>query len=157
MVSPLLAGTPLTAILDSASRASSLSLESLVMTLTAASCSYNALLSSCRVCVKCCRRVWVSNASASHSFWKTDSNDGMEVRVGGRGRTVRDDLSSTRSSVARSSFVTGSLPCSEMYASMRRFSKIFPIRVSLTKIVGLFSAYHFLLKLRGLEELRQIL
>ena len=85
-----------------------------MMTLTAASCSYNARLSSCRVCVRCFRRVCVSNARASHSFWKIDSNDGIEVRVGGRGRTMRDDLSSTRSCVVKSSFVTGSLPCSEI-------------------------------------------
>ena len=52
------------------------------------------------------------------------------MRVGGRGRTTRADLSSTRSSMESSSLVTGSLPFSEMYASMRRFSKMFPGDVS---------------------------
>lgn len=53
----------------------------------------------------------------------------MDVRVGGRGRTTRADLSSTRSSTVRSSPVTGSLPFSEMYASMRRFSKTLPVPI----------------------------
>lgn len=51
---------------------------------------------------------------------------GIEVRVGGRGRTARAFLSSTRSSVDSSSPLTGSLPCSEMYDSISRCSKMFP-------------------------------
>ena len=114
IASPFVAAPPFTVILERASRASSLSLDSLVITRTAASCSYNARLSSCLVCVRCCRRVNVSSAKASHSFWKTPRSEGIEVSVGGRGRTVRDDFSSTKSSNVRSSPVTGSLPFSEM-------------------------------------------
>lgn len=46
----------------------------------------------------------------------------MDVSVGGRGRTVREDLMGRRSSPVRPSPVPGSVPCSVMYCSMRRFS-----------------------------------
>lgn len=54
---------------------------------------------------------------------------GIDVSVGGRGFTVRVVLSSMRSSVVRSSPLTGSVPCSAMYDSMRRFSNTFPAAV----------------------------
>ena len=54
----------------------------------------------------------------------------MEVKVGGRGRTTREDLTMTRSSMERSSPLTGSLPFSSMYFSIRRFSKTAPGQVS---------------------------
>lgn len=53
----------------------------------------------------------------------------MDVSVGGRGRTTRCDLMSMRSSVVSSSPLTGSLPFSAMYASMRRFSKTLPVEL----------------------------
>ena len=114
MASPLIAGPPFRVILESAFRASSLSRDNLAMTLTAASCWYSAVLNSCRVCANCCLSVYVSRARASHSFWNTERRDGIEVRVGGRGRTTRADLTSTKSSTVSSSFVTGSVPFSVM-------------------------------------------
>lgn len=50
----------------------------------------------------------------------------MEVKVGGRGRTTREDFTTMRSSGDKSSPVTGSLPFSSMYFSIRRFSKTAP-------------------------------
>lgn len=53
----------------------------------------------------------------------------MDVRVGGRGLTIRAVLSSMRSSTVRSSPVTGSVPWSAMYVSMSLFSKTLPLHV----------------------------
>ena len=55
-----------------------------------------------------------SSANASHSFWKVERRDGMDVRVGGRGATIREDLRSMRSEISRSSPLTGSLWFSEI-------------------------------------------
>ena len=46
----------------------------------------------------------------------------MEVRVGGRGRTIRDEEMGRRSSLVRASPELGSVPFSLMYCSIRRFS-----------------------------------
>jgi hypothetical protein len=48
------------------------------------------------------------------------------VRVGGRGRTILEVLTVIRSSTVSSSFVTGSLPFSAIYASTSRLSKTLP-------------------------------
>lgn len=58
----------------------------------------------------------------------------MDVSLGSRGLTTRAVLSSMRSSTVRSSPVTGSVPWSEMYASIRRFSKTLPAELSLNPI-----------------------
>lgn len=50
----------------------------------------------------------------------------MEVRVGGRGLTLREVRRSMRSSVERSSPLTGSVWFSLMYCSIRRRSKTLP-------------------------------
>jgi hypothetical protein len=112
---------------DSASLASSLSRVNRAMTRVAASFWYSAVLSSCRVCASCCFSVNVSSTIASHSFWNALSRAGIDVRFGGRGVTMRGDLSSMRSSTERSSPVTGSVWCSAMCASIRRRSKTLPL------------------------------
>ena len=64
------------------------------------------------------------------------------MSVGGRGLTVRppeeddDDLSSIRSSGERSSPVTGSVPFSEMYDSIRRFSNTVPVKRDARQLCG---------------------
>ncbi len=115
IASPLLgtARAP-TLILDSASVASSRSFVSLAITRTAASCWYRAVLSSCRVSASIFFRVKVSSAKASHSSWNTPSREGIEVRVGGRGLTIRCELRSIRSSLISASPVVGSTPFSDM-------------------------------------------
>ena len=50
----------------------------------------------------------------------------MEVRVGGLGVTILEDLRSMRSAISNSSPFTGSLWFSKIYASINRFSKTFP-------------------------------
>jgi hypothetical protein len=67
-----------------------------------------------------------SSANASHSFWKVERREGMDVRVGGLGATILEDLRSMRSVISSSSPFTGSLWFSEIYASINRFSKTFP-------------------------------
>jgi hypothetical protein len=128
IASPLLAPPPpLMVTLESASRASSLSRDSRAITRVAASFWYRAVLSSCRVCASCCLSVCVSSTMASHSFWKALSSAGIDVRFGARGVTTWGDLSSMRSSTARSSPETGSVWFSAMWASIRRFSKTLPL------------------------------
>lgn len=68
----------------------------------------------------------LSNANASHSFWKVERREGIDVRVGGLGVTILADLRSIRSATSRSSPVTGSLWFSEIYDSISRFSKTLP-------------------------------
>lgn len=48
------------------------------------------------------------------------------MRVGGRGRTTLEVFTVIRSSTVSSSFVTGSLPFSAIYASTNRLSKTLP-------------------------------
>lgn len=114
IASPLVSAPERMLRLASASRASSRSLVTRAITLTAASCWYSALLKSCLVCARFCRKVYVSSASASHSSWKTERSDGIDVRVGGLGRTVFCVLRSIRSSIERVSPVVGSVPFSVM-------------------------------------------
>lgn len=83
-----------------------------------------------------------------------DRSAGIDVRVGGRGRTIRADLRSTKSSIPSSSFVTGSVPFSNMNASMRRFSNIFP-KMSVIEGGSIAVTYHFSWKLQALVEILQ--
>jgi len=113
---------PATVTLASDARASSRSLVRRAMTRTAASFWYSALANSLRSLPISCSSPKTCSASPSHSFWKAASNAGIEVRVGGRGRTIRADLTGMRSSRERTSFVPGSVPFSSTYFSIRFFS-----------------------------------
>lgn len=104
------------------SLASSRSLVSLAMTRTAASCWYRAVASSSLVLASCSLRLYVSKARLSHSCWNVERRAGIEVSAGGRGRTIREEVMGRRSSEVRASPVLGSVPCSLMYCSIRRFS-----------------------------------
>lgn len=117
---------PVTVILLSESRASSLSLLRRAMTRTAASCWYRAVASSSLVRASCSLRLYVSSARESHSFWNVASSAGIEVSVGGRGRTMRELFMGRRSSAVRASPVLGSVPCSLIYCSMSLFSYTTP-------------------------------
>lgn len=160
IASPLAAADPVTVTFDNASLASSRSFVSLAITRTAASCWYSAVASSSRVRANCSLRLYASSASESHSFWKEASKAGMEVRVGGRGRTMRADLMGRRSSTSSSSPDTGSLPFSSMYFSISRFSKTAPIASELdASSNGAFASWTNLTswRQRGPQELRPIL
>lgn len=115
-----------TETLERAFRASSRSRDRRAMTRTAASFWYSAVDSSSLVRCSCSRRLKVSSAMASHSFWKVERRAGMDVRVGGRGRTTRAVFTGKRSSRVRSSLVIGSFPFSSIHFSIKRFSKTLP-------------------------------